>query len=65
MTGPSQLITGIPLSREPIARYHLLMNPHIGGIPIRASEHSVKHHRTTGISLPIPVSSSTFLRPVR
>ena len=37
-TGPIQVSAPAPLSRLPTARYHLLMTPLVGGIPINPSD---------------------------
>ena len=48
----------------PWARYHLLTKPRQGGMPTRPTLARVKHHMTTGICLPMPSSSATWVLPV-
>ena len=46
-----------------MARYHLLTKPDAGGMPMSASEASVKPQRVLGMALPMPRSSSTRCLP--
>ena len=48
----------------PTQRYYLLKKPQAGGLPMSPSDARVYPHMVTGISLPTPSSSSTFVFPV-
>ena len=60
-TGPSQVRNSgtPPAVRLPWARYHLLMKPMQGGMPIRPRLATVKQPMVTGILRPMPSSSRT------
>jgi CheY-like chemotaxis protein len=56
--------TVLPMLSAPSAKYHLLMKPPVGGMPIRPRDTMVNITITFGMILPMPVSSSARVLPV-